>query len=397
MSLIKITPIEQLKSIFTKILLSRTDKVTKISENSVLNGIVYANAKIAQKTLKDIAIIQSRNLPGFATGVYLDDILSDRGLPARQGAEGSYTHIRFEAENGTTYNSGSIISGGDTSVQFELMQDVIVSQNFAYGLAKSTSNGAETNISPLVLDTVNPQPNGHLFLTNEYRARGGRDSESDQDVFLRIKNHMNLAATGTLAKIEQVLINTNSKVLKVFNEGLNINGKLVLKVLSVNGVDFTESEFDDMMENAIQFLSMSEINFDYLTNNGIKLENVEWFNIDIGFRCSITGDVSLVRNRIQVRLNKYFDYRDWELNQRVEWDDLLQIVKNTNGVEYVADNTFVPSADIEVPFNKLPRVRGFELRDLNGQIIYSETENLDPIYYPQNKEFFFIKTFLRTL
>ena len=87
----------------------------------------------------------------------------------------------------------------------------------------------------------------------------------------------------------------------------------------------------------------------------LPLENVSWFPVDIAMRVDIDNsyDVDDVRKRLQVALNKEFDYRFWNWKNKVEWDNLLQIAKNTEGITYVADKYFYPNKDIVVPKNQL--------------------------------------------
>jgi len=59
----------------------------------------------------------------------------------------------------------------------------------------------------------------------------------------------------------------------------------------------------------------------------------------------------------------------------------LQIVKNVVGVDYVPDEFFSPNTDIELPIGQLPRIRGFIMRDLSGNILFDSGNNLAPIFY----------------
>lgn len=52
--------LEVLKNLWAELLLNKTDKVSDISDNSVLNAVAFANAKVAQKAIKDIAIVESQ-------------------------------------------------------------------------------------------------------------------------------------------------------------------------------------------------------------------------------------------------------------------------------------------------------------------------------------------------
>jgi len=117
---------------------------------------------------------------------------------------------------------------------------------------------------------------------------------------------------------------------------------------------------------------------------GIQLVNITWEYIDIDFRVQISSsyDVESVRKNIQTNLTKYVDFRFWDINKKVEWDDLLGIVKGTEGVKYVSDKTFLPQVDKTVPISKLPRIRGFIMRNLEGSVISDNNNNLLPIFYP---------------
>jgi len=91
------------------------------------------------------------------------------------------------------------------------------------------------------------------------------------------------------------------------------------------------------------------------------------------------SDVDIRRN-IQIQLTKYFDFRYFDKN-KVEWDDLLQIVKNIKGVKYVPDEFFLPNVDTEIEKYKLPRIVKFVMRDMTGSILYDNNDSILPIYY----------------
>jgi hypothetical protein len=58
-------------------------------------------------------------------------------------------------------------------------------------------------------------------------------------------------------------------------------------------------------------------------------------------------DPDEIRKKIQVAISKYLDPRFFDsVRQKVEWDNLLDIVKNTQGVDYVPDQYFYPRNDI---------------------------------------------------
>lgn len=398
--IIPVPTIEELKRVQAQILFSVTDQVSKISDGSVVNGIVFGTSKLAQKAIKDIAISQAHYFPDYAYGPYLDNIALQYGLPPRFGALGSSLYVRLEAAPGTTYTSGGHVVSGISGINFSVDETVIVGDcGFAYALCSSVETGSVANVNALSLNKITNPPVGHKSVVNEYRAIGGRDAEEDAEFRHRIKNSFNIAATGTLAKLEQVFLIYQPNVLRVFNYGSNSNGKLRLAVLAQNGIAFDAGELENMFKNYLGFLSMSEINLDYLLNTGVELVNVEWHPVDLGFQCQIKAGYNAdeVRRLVQVRVNKYLDYRIWKLGQRVEWDNLLQIVKETEGIEYVPDVTFAPNSDIVIDYGKFPRVRGFEMRDMSGAVISDGGGVLNPVYYPKERQFAFIYSILRSL
>ena len=83
-------------------------------------------------------------------------------------------------------------------------------------------------------------------------------------------------------------------------------------------------------------------------------------------------------------MTKYLDFRFWEVGKKVEWDDLLDIVKNTEGVRYVASEWFKPSVDEPVSDFALPRIKKFIMRDLEGNVMFDSNKEFSPVFYPAN-------------
>ena len=81
----------------------------------------------------------------------------------------------------------------------------------------------------------------------------------------------------------------------------------------------------------------------------------------------------------------------------MEWDDLLQIVKEHPNVKYISDTSFFPREDVTIPIGKLPRIRGFILMDLNGNILEDNAGNINPVFYPTQADFSFQQTVLSDL
>ena len=395
----KIVPVSDLKQMFLEILLNKTDKISDISDDSVLNGIAYGCAKVGQRLLVNQGIVEGHLFPDTAYGQYLDNIASIRGVSPRFGACGSTTYVRVIAEPGTSYIMGVQKFTSTSGVTFELEESKTVDKNgFAYIKVKSTQVGTNANVDPVSINKVSPKPNGHISVTNEYAATGGMDAESDALFRQRIKNSVNALSRGTIAFIEQVFMKINPRVLRVFKGGITSNGKINLIICSTNGASFNQNEFDLMISRSEEYLSLYDI-LREVSGYALNLVNVEWQYVDVSFRVELdpSYDVDVVRKNIQIQMSKLFDYRFWNQGDRIEWDDLLQVAKNTEGVRYIPDNYFYPQSDINVPNNKLPRIRGFIMYDLNGNIIESNNGLISDVYYPNSPNIDFQSSIVNTI
>ena len=259
---------------------------------------------------------------------------------------------------------------------------------------RSESTGSFTNVDANTIVNIVPVPQGHLECTNEYFAEGGRDEEDDEMFRLRILNHQNIYSVATLEKLVQVFRNIDSRILKIMYVGVEEDSFLHIQVVTQNGQDLTQEELDSLLEQATPYFGIGDL----IVSGGIMgivLENATWYEVGgdtgIDFRCELIPgyEVATVRKNIQIGLSKYLDFRYWETGQKVEWDDLLEIVKNTEGVKYVSSEWFRPNTDETVSEFMLPRVKKFRMRDMNGIIMLDEGTDFEmsfddfaPVYYP---------------
>ena len=384
----KITPVEELKQIFLEIFLNKTDKVSDVSDDSVLNAIAYGNAKLTQRTLTNQAIIEGHIFPDSAYGEYLDNLAAIRGVAPRFGAVGSTTYVRVTADEGTSYIAGIHTFTSTSGIVFDLEESGVVGINGdAYLKVRSQQSGLNTNVDALSINKVSPIPQGHISVINEYAATGGSDQESDTLFRERIKTNMNQMSRTTLSYLEQVFMKINPRVLRLHKGGIDSDGKFNLIVVSVNGQNFTTAEFDEILSKSEEYLSLSELLREG-SDFALKLNNVDWLPVDIEFRADIDPayDIDSVRRNIQIQMNKLFDYRFWKYGDKIEWENMLYAAKNVEGVRYVPDTHFYPQADINVPKYRLPRIRGFIMRDLDGNIIEDNNGVLSDVFYPNEED-----------
>ena len=387
--------ITNLKNLFIEMFLDKTAKVSNVADGSVVNATAFGVAKVAQKAMKDIAIKEAQIFPDTATGVYLDKAAALYGVSPRKGALGSSTYIRVSANPGTVYDT-SVTFVNKNGIRFQVDEALTVGESgYGYVKVRSINAGYSTNVPPNSITNVSPQPQGHIECTNEYYAIGGRDSEDDETFRIRIKNNLNILSKNTIEYWTQTLSNIDDRVLKVMSAGLDEKGIYNLYVVSQNGIFFTEEELDTLLESAQGYFGISELNIEGKVV-GIGIKNIDWFYVGsergLDFRVQLQPDydVSTVRQNIQVNLTKYLDFRFWTPGKIVEWDDLLDIVKKTDGVKYVPDEYLFPYYDQQVPVNQLPRIRGFVMRDQDGNILYDSDSNLSPLFYPSEPEDLFV-------
>ena len=386
--------ISLLKSLFIEIFLNKTDKVSDISDNSVVNATAFGVAKVGQKCLKDISIVAARIFPDTASGTDLDVAAQLFGVSPRKGALGSSTYVKVVAGQGTVYEASKSSFVSQNGIRFMIEKDVTVGvDGYDYVKVRSVGTGSQTNVQPNTINSITGVPAGHKSCTNEYYAIGGRDSEDDETFRVRIQNNLNILSIGTREYFTQVFQSIDDRVLMFFNFGVNEEGKLQLALSTQNGVEFTDEELSNMLEQAAPYFPLSDRN-KLGDTVGIELSNVDWYIVGgkkgVDFMVDIASnyDPSDVRLKIQIAMTKYLDFRTWQPGQKVEWDDLLSIVKNTEGVKYVQDTTFYPRVDEVVPVNALPRIKRFCMRDLKGKIIFDTGMDdfipLSPVYYPSD-------------
>jgi len=380
----KLLTIDRLKELITELFYDKTDKVTKVTDNSVINAVFYGVAKTGQKALVDIANIEAQLFPEYATGNLLDNAAARLGVAPRFGASGSSTFVRLVGAPGTTYLAATHTIISTSGVVFEFSSNVTIPQDgYIYANVSSRDTGARTNVNPYTLTTVSPVPTGHDYVINEFKAIGGADAEDDSSFRQRIINYPNLLSETTLEKMNQVFIKQNNNVLRTIYKGLSITGKNKLGILTQDGSELTTTELDDLLNYVKTYLSINDLRIEGNDIVGIELENIDFYPIDVDFRVDIAAnyDADSLRVEIQTKFARLVDYRFWEDGGVVQWDDLLQIVKDTQGVRSVPDKRFLPQSDIVVPIGQFPRFRGFIMRDLSGSILVDSQGNLDPVFF----------------
>jgi len=70
--------------------------------------------------------------------------------------------------------------------------------------------------------------------------------------------------------------------------------------------------------------------------------------------------------------------------EKVEWEDLYSIVKGQVGVKALPENYFAPHTDKTIPSTKIARIRQFVVKDLDGNVLFDNSNSDIPYYYGEN-------------
>lgn len=394
----KIYSVDELKNLFLQELLNKTDgKISKISDHSVLNGMAYGFAKVFQKSMKDVALLESELFPEYAYGQFLDKIAERYGISGRQKNLGSSVYIKIVADPGSLYQADSCSFISSEGFTFSLVEDFLVDDNgWGYALLKSDSTGTNTNVSAGSISKVTGQPAGHIYCVNELPATGGVSEESDEAFLQRILQGFNNFSFETLDKLTAVFQKINPMVLEVRKVGTNSYGQTILSVVTSNGVDLTQTELGDLKDKGEPYLSLQDL---FVVNNldggldPIVVQNVERVYVDLDFRVQLESTVNITEFKVacQEAILSLLDFTERSFDT-VEWEDLFSIIRTQAGVRtlpeqffYAGDsntwNAITPHADVSVPSTKVARLRMFVVRDINGAVLFDNDSEMVGYYY----------------
>ena len=394
----KIYTIDELKDLLLQELLNKADgKVSKVSDHSVLNGLAFGFGKVFQKSMKDVALLESELFPEYAYGEYLDRIAQRYGIVSRQRNLGSSVYVKIVADPNSLYLADTCSFVSTDGVAFHLTENFLVGANgWGYALLKSDETGENTNVGAGTIVRVTGQPAGHVYVTNELPATGGVDVESDESLLRRILQNFNNFSFETLDKLTSVFQIIEPSVLQVKKVGLNTLGQIVLSVVTSTGANLSSTQLENLAEKAQPYMSLNDV---FQTNGlegnrlAVVVQNVVPTSIDLDFRVQLDSDIDIRDFKVacQQAVLSYLDFTQRDIT-KVEWEDLFSIVRTQTGVRQVPEqfffagdynlwNSVSPHFDISVPSTQIPRLRMFVVRDLNGVVLFDNSNALVPYFY----------------
>ena len=395
----RILTIPDTKDLFTEMFLNKVGgQVTKISDHSALNAMAYGISSVAQKAMKDTALMEAQAFPEYAYGEDLDIIANRYGIPSRYGPLGSSVYLRVVAEPGTVYDHQVQYFETADGVRFIMSRNHTIGYHgYDYIPVKSVIRTSGANVDANKITKCINAPAGHKYCINEFMAIGGRDTEDDLSLKSRISQSFNIHTTDTLARLEQILIQLNPNVFSIKKVGRDSKGIIQIAVHSQNGGDFTPNELDQFKTESKKFLSLTDVGFDFYSN--VTFVNGYWKLINFDFRVLLAKetDQDELRKNIQIQVSQFFDWRRWNFARSVKWTDLFFIIKNQKGARYLPDQFFNPKTDIMIKNPYLPRISGFVMRNLDGNVIADKSAELNPVYYQNYVNAHYISTSLSNL
>ena len=382
---------EELNNAFSKVFLGVTDKVTKVSANSVLSGLTNAFSSLVQKSLKENALVESYLDPDQATGERLDQVALQRGLGGRQAVPlGSSVYLRLEADAGTQYTTDHSFTGSH-GVVFRLQENYTMNnRRFAYRLATTESTGEGTNVQPFTILQLQEMLEGHVSVVNDVRAFGGRDAENDDQLRWRIRNYGNIAAISSIMKLSIFANSINNNVFRLFHLRNSVRG-VVLGVITHSGVPLSDEDLTSLREQLIEFSAIND--------STLELENTQPTALFISARVALSIEMNYeaLLNRLQINFEDLFrGYLYSGVGQNIDPTTLQNILYRETAITSVSSTGFQPSNSFFVPVGIPLRLAGMELRSLEGDILTSTSQMTEEYttYYNQERSFVLTRNFL---
>lgn len=360
-------------------------RISKVADNSILNGLAYGVAKIAQKGQKDSALIESEIFPEYAYGEYLDRIVERSGIQRRRRNEKSSVYVRLIAKPNTVYLKDECIFSSNTGYTFVLDENAQIGDSgIGYFQLKSVDTGNNTNVPAESITQVSNAPAGHIYCINEIAASGGVDIESDEQLLNRLVQNFSNFALDTISKIKGVAMQYLPIIKDIRKLGAK-EGTPILGIVTVNGINLTEEQLQSLKIHLSKYISISDyVNTTLDVSPNIILQNLVPTYIDIDCRIDYVDiDQETLRRNITLALTKYLDYDKTLAKRQIDWEELFYVMRDVYGVSSLPEQYFSPGEDISISLNSYPRLRGLVLRSLQGDII-SSSSTVVPVYYPEN-------------
>jgi hypothetical protein len=375
--------LEELKEECIASLRAESDgRLTTILPDTVLDGIAWGMAKLAQHIITDTAYLESKFFPEFATENLLDAHATRIGLDPRRGATNSTVTLQFladtEIDKRPTYPAGTKVKTVNGQV-YETVKTVKASENrgICFVDARSQKIGpvsaVDTGELTMLVDTA---PTGHLSVTNVTLSVGGFAEEHDDLFRYRIQAAKHILSVNTAAFYEALILKLFPHVIRVRCRTIDmLHSKYIINVLRDDGSYFTTSELQEIKEAIQPYLPIHDIDAGKL-----DVKNFEYVYLYVYVSAQFdTTKTATLKNTLNKKLNEYLDYRFWPEGQKVEWEELVRLFRNTDGIVEVNDSRISPPNDVVLSVEQLPKIA---LLTLQYEVVGEENQPDIPIDQP---------------
>lgn len=340
---------------------NNTSAITDFNQGSVIRSIFNAvSSQIAHLYYDALKSFRESRIT-FASGSDLDVAVADRSIK-RKGATKASVILRFTGILTTTIPTGTKVATGD-GIEFATTVEKSIGDDgggntvdiTAEAVVAGTSGNVRQETINQIIDTID----NITKATNPDSSVGGFDYENDTQLRNRAIMIFDSLAQGTQASYNEWAKQANIEVLRaraqVYHPSYS-DATIIIHVVKTNAGTFTIAELESI-ENYIQVRCTLGLY--------VKCLNITWETVNISAQIRRKTGYSLqeTENNIIDNLQKYLDYRDWDWGQDIEWSDVYSLINNTFGVQDLSPSQFIPSSNIIVSDNSLPKIGSITLID----------------------------------
>lgn len=365
----------ELQNRMIKNMRARTGEITYFGPGPV-RSFLYAIAVELQHLYYRLFRVDLKQDPLKALGSDLDAIGVSRGL-ARLGASAASAVLEFTGTIGTTIPVGFQVRDAAGVVYQTTESGVIAANTLASSVnglkklvAQSVVTGAasqsERGSLNSMVNAANVTGGTLVSVTNPGPSVGGADIESDDQYRSRIISYLSALNQGTRVFYEAQVRSIDPSVVRVYvSKGLGAHTVNVYPV-SRSGATYTSPQLTAIAAGLGPVTPVQV---------SVNVQNLSYTSIDIAFTGTVKNGFTAtdVLNNVAYNISNFLDWSVWGFGTTVQWDDLLALASNSDGVDKISPGTFTPSMDTAVAVNSLPKLTSITFTDATSQAVSSFT------------------------
>jgi len=339
---------------------NNTSAITDFNQGSVIRSIFNAVSSQLAHLYYDAHRLFRESRIIFASGSDLDVAVADRSIKRKPATKASAT-LRFTGILNTVIPVGTKAATGD-GIEFATIVEMYAGEtasNYADIPAEAVVAGISGKVRQDTITQIINTIDNITAVTNPQISVGGTDYENDTQLRNRAITIFNILGQGTQASYDEWAKQADINVLRAraqVNHPSYSDSTILIHVVKTNGGEFTVAELESI-QNYIQVRCPLGL--------FVRCLNIVWetVNISAQIRRKVGYSLQETENNIVDNLTKYFDFRDWDWGQDIEWSDVYSLINITLGVQDLSPSQFIPSTNIIVSDNSLPKIGTITLVD----------------------------------